>query len=1249
MRKCSKMGTRVAAAVLAVVLALSPQAGGSGMLGSVVYAASDVEIVSTTEAAVSEETENEETEATEAAEKVEETEAAGETEATEEVEVAEETEVTEETEASEKTEAAEEIKKVEETGGTATRSYDVTAPVIRSVEVLEAGQVLEPEDTVHFKVNAYDAESEIKSIAIWVTGRGTGEYIHLEPSVEPDVYTGEIVCENLYEDCQIDSVEVTDTANNMKRIYFSEDDLLANTKFTVNQKYGNTGTCIGEVPYTEVKIDAKDQLCVGDKAAICVAGDWDFEMADVYSVSVQWRSDFNWPTSTLVFDETSGTFRGEFVVDEYLHSGIYEIAEIYIHFENGNYMYSRIDKDDSFSVNVVQTDKDETQPVIEEISIGDKQGEFVRPGDQVEVMIKASDDQMLSKWASVVFAAAAKDVSDASWGIPVEYNEETGCYYGTLEITDETYPCEWYLSYVNIRDEAGNDAQMDQDWYQNYPVYFNVENDGTFVENAMDMTVEIGYMDAEGIWQYDTRTVEHASRRSTLRELIGEFPETETPEGVTLLGWQMYDGKMVDLDTNVLCEYSYMHIQAVYDKYAVFVDRRWLTPDNLICSDSNSDTRFYEPGTLYTDILKTFEAPENTREGFLKWRLPDRLSDTVVEKGNNYLNVQAVYDSYTLLMSGAYMNAAGETIYQDDICVTHPQGTSMREVLDSIPKPDDAMSGWMGWKLANTYSTNEEDLVDDICYNYRLLPIEAAYEEYPVHITTRWLNKSCEMVSEEKVVNYPAGTKLNDIEAPSEVPEEIPDGMKFIGWKKSNYGDQTVSAANRFISMQAMYEGKYIAEIYYGRTWVNDSDWGSSMISATAYAVLDKETYTEEKALEALNNLRYEPYPGLRHGGWSNVSVSLQEETNTVSVWAIGEQFENCLIGFKYPEQETYEWTLAEIGDEITMPKIWEDYTDIKWGYMEDDSLTLSYGGVYAFTSSGWVHGGEVVDPNEPKPPVDTEEPAEPKPPVDTEKPAEPKPPVNPEKPEDSKPEVSVPQKPSEEEVAEKTKEIEAAKPGEAVKVDMSSATVVPKEILESAKGKDVEVVLDMGGYSWTINGKDIKDIKEINLEVKVDTNAVPTGTVKKLAGDAPVRQLSLTHNGDFGFKAELSINVGSENAGEFGNLFYYDSTGRLVFMNAGKIAEDGSVNLDFSHASDYVIVMGRDMTEDYKKTVNNDNNSNNNNNNNSNNDSNQSQTQITSPKTSDTQQASVVWAMLIMAAGGAALFAANKKRKKNY
>ena len=170
--------------------------------------------------------------------------------------------------------------------------------------------------------------------------------------------------------------------------------------------------------------------------------------------------------------------------------------------------------------------------------------------------------------------------------------------------------------------------------------------------------------------------------------------------------------------------------------------------------------------------------------------------------------------------------------------------------------------------------------------------------------------------------------------------------------------------------------------------------------------------------------------------------------------------------------------------------------------------------------------------------------------------------------------------------IAKKAEEVQKAEDGSTFVIEMTKedgevATEVPVAVLEAVRGKDVNIVLDMGGYSWTINGKDIlsSDLSAINLKVTMDTEAVAPSIVEKLAGGEPARQISLTHNGDFGFKASLTINVGSEHEGEFGNLYYHDSNGKLVFMNAGQIDEEGNVSLDFSHASDYVVVIGRDRT----------------------------------------------------------------------
>lgn len=171
---------------------------------------------------------------------------------------------------------------------------------------------------------------------------------------------------------------------------------------------------------------------------------------------------------------------------------------------------------------------------------------------------------------------------------------------------------------------------------------------------------------------------------------------------------------------------------------------------------------------------------------------------------------------------------------------------------------------------------------------------------------------------------------------------------------------------------------------------------------------------------------------------------------------------------------------------------------------------------------------------------------------------------------------VNIPPKEIPEDKKEEVKDqIQNAAQGERVTINMEGATVIPKDILETAKENNVDVVLDMGEYTWTIKSGSISDnLSNINLEVRKVTNVIPDDVIGSLVGDNHYQEISLTHNGDFGFQAELKLKVEPEDKGKYGNLYYHDSSGKMVFMNTGIIGEDGSVNLDFSHASDYLLVI---------------------------------------------------------------------------
>ena len=165
--------------------------------------------------------------------------------------------------------------------------------------------------------------------------------------------------------------------------------------------------------------------------------------------------------------------------------------------------------------------------------------------------------------------------------------------------------------------------------------------------------------------------------------------------------------------------------------------------------------------------------------------------------------------------------------------------------------------------------------------------------------------------------------------------------------------------------------------------------------------------------------------------------------------------------------------------------------------------------------------------------------------------------------------------------------QLEEAKAGDTVTVAMNGTTVVPKDVIDSIKGKDTTLVLDMGnGLSWKIYGKDITDAAgDIDFDVTVGADAgksIPVDVINNVTGERSSMNLTLAYDGEFGFTATLTVNMESKNAGLYANLFYYnEQTGELEFISAGQIDPDGNVELVFTHASDYTIVVDTRIMSD--------------------------------------------------------------------
>ena len=157
--------------------------------------------------------------------------------------------------------------------------------------------------------------------------------------------------------------------------------------------------------------------------------------------------------------------------------------------------------------------------------------------------------------------------------------------------------------------------------------------------------------------------------------------------------------------------------------------------------------------------------------------------------------------------------------------------------------------------------------------------------------------------------------------------------------------------------------------------------------------------------------------------------------------------------------------------------------------------------------------------------------------------------------------------------------EIEDAEEGDEITINMGDETKVPAEIFESVAGKDVDVTFDLGDdLSWTVNGKDIPDdaaLADLDLGVALDTDGIPANVVNAITGEVGTVQITLAHDGEFGFTMTLTAPLGKENAGYWANLYHYDEEAeKLNFEAAAEIDEDGNVKIPFTHAIQYAIVI---------------------------------------------------------------------------
>ncbi len=966
--------------------------------------------------------------------------------------------------------------------------YDTTKPVIEKVEFPQQGTTVKADETIRLYVYAYDTGTEEGDLRVSARISSEGSSTFMEGSY--DAEKGCYVCEyNLAgtstEKVNVSSIEVTDLAGNYTEyscfengeyLYWVSVEPQASEEIHIKKfELKQNGQTLNEKDVLEMSLETEEDIKEG------------------YSVYARFKldngtmgspRDFSLYSSSLN-TENRKKFEYRTEVGTYHADGPWTLEGIYI-------KKGALGKEESLDIagigeflyRVKKTVPSVIKPTITSVSL-DKNGEFLSAGDSVNITIGATADKgTLSEYGSVVFYAGS-NFANPYENVSLTYDENAGVYQGVFEITEDTYPCEWYIGGIGISDTEYNSA--DDTAFTNganYPYYVNVKNGETFTNPTYDVNISFTALNENGVWEtIQEFHKEKVERRQTLKEIGVTFPEMVSKyQGFIQTGWMDYDGNPITENTTVIGNSGNMVIRAKYDKKLISASYRYRTEDGK---------RLY--------MSQKMEVPEDITYGQLR---------EIVE------NVNAPEKTYP------------ELVFQK-------------------------------WEMELPYDCTDESLI-----NSNQISIYAVYDKNCVTVEYTYVDTKGNLCEKELPLAFEKEETYTSVlkKAKAYIPENITKEYEFEKWEVTGYDNFDIASGLKTIYLSVKFSGKAtIPVIRYG--------YDENGCSLPTKALVLNEGAKGRDAIKVLKEWETpEFYQGLRFKEWDVRGIKDDETVKHGQAITMEAVYENCIVRYLIDpmfvsgqagwdsdyDLEAVICQVVEKGETVTFRESFDGYEKVLWPhneYQPGDTFTVEKNMTF------YGYGTKA-----------SEEPDKPTPPSQPENPSQP---GNPSIP---APGVSLPQ----DTIDNTIKIITSTESGGSVSVDMDGATVISKEILEAAKGKDVDIQLNMGGYTWTINGKDIKasNLKDINLQVILDTKNIPSKTLQALAGDNPIRQLSLVHEGDFGFKASLTVNVGSQHSGQFGNLYYHDSDGKMVFINAGKIQPDGNVSLEFSHASDYVIVM---------------------------------------------------------------------------
>ena len=452
---------------------------------------------------------------------------------------------------------------------------DTVPPVIRDVEFAQNNATLRPGDTVTMKIYAYDEDSAVERAYATVIMSGGGDEFQLNPSqteyneAEQSFTLEWVIPEDTHHTAgAVYELGVSDETGNIAEWktldeagqpiyqYKIEGESAADNRFEAQDfTFGNGQSVLqGETLQFSFRLVKLDETA---------------EYPELVKMYFRMEGEETGGTAYYAQHQGDGVYTYEMQVYENTAVGKRVLAEILS--ESSGEEIALDGKEDVW-FEIVEAELDHEKPVITSLTL-DKNTGTVTAGEKVHIELTAADNVALdTSYASVNFESAVSlDMGKGLKMVSLTYDEAKEAFVGDFVVDEETYPCEWYCSDIHVYDEAGNRASrtdFDPDFDMTFPYYFYVaDENGTASVVYEQVRIYAETVDEQGNTDSGlVATYENVERRTTLKELGFQFPETaEYYDGKVFAGWEIDNIYKPTVDENWQIVDDPVHGTANYD------------------------------------------------------------------------------------------------------------------------------------------------------------------------------------------------------------------------------------------------------------------------------------------------------------------------------------------------------------------------------------------------------------------------------------------------------------------------------------------------------------------------------------------------------------------------------------------------------------------------------------------------------------------------------------------------------------